>query len=264
MPNKADCFSSLPFWQNGPAPGAFYNFPGTAVSSSNYNDCGIQRTQTPMVTGSSVIGIQYKDGIIIAADVLASYGSLARFRNCERVMKVNDNIILGAGGDYADYQYLRSLIEQKIIDEKCLDDGFTLKPKSLHCWLTRVMYNKRSNFNPLWNNFIIGGIEDGKPFLGTVDKLGTAFSDPVIATGYGAYLATPILTKAYDANSQMTEEEATNLIYKVMQVLFYRDARSFPKYHLGVISKEKGVEIRGPIEIEHNWEVSTMGRNQLR
>lgn len=70
-------------------------------------------------------------------------------------------------------------------------------------------------------------------FLGSVDKLGTAFVDPVISTGYGAYMATPILAKAYEANNAMTEKEATDLIYKVMQVLFYRDARSFPKvnYH---------------------------------
>ena len=66
-------------------------------------------------------------------------------------------------------------------------------------------------------------------FLATVDKLGTAYKDPVIATGYGAYMAAPILRKAYEENSQMSKEEAIQLIYKVNQVLFYRDARSFPK-----------------------------------
>lgn len=66
-------------------------------------------------------------------------------------------------------------------------------------------------------------------FLGTVDKLGTAYSDPVIATGYGAYMATPILRKAYEENQEMSKEQAIDLLYKVMQVLFYRDARSFPK-----------------------------------
>jgi len=66
-------------------------------------------------------------------------------------------------------------------------------------------------------------------FLGTVDKLGTAYNDPVIATGYGAYMATPILRKAYEDNGEMSKEEAIQLLYKVMQVLFYRDARSFPK-----------------------------------
>lgn len=70
--------------------------------------------RAPITTGTSVIGIQFKDGVLIAADILGSYGSLARFRNLERVMKVNDNIILGAGGDYADYQCLKSSIERKM------------------------------------------------------------------------------------------------------------------------------------------------------
>lgn len=247
---KADSYSPAPFWQNGPVPAGFYDFPG-GCSQSDVG--GYQRSQAPMTTGTSVIGIQFKDGILIAADILGSYGSLARFRNLERVMKVNDNIILGAGGDYADYQYLKSSIERKILEEECFDDGFNLKPKALHCWLTRLLYNRRSNFDPLWNNFVIGGLQDDELFLGTVDKLGTAYVDPVIATGYGAYMATPILRKAYEENSELTQEKAIELIYKVMQVLYYRDARSFPKYQLGIITKEKGVEMQGPITLDSYW-----------
>ncbi|XP_043261433.1 proteasome subunit beta type-4 [Colletes gigas] len=248
--STGDWYSPAPFWQNGPAPGEFYNFPGNSTRS---DVGGFQRSQAPITTGTSVIGIQFKDGILIAADVLGSYGSLARFRNLERVMKVNKNIILGAGGDYADYQFLKSKIEKKILEETCLDDGLSLKPKALYCWLTRLMYNKRTEYDPLWNNFIIGGIEGDKLFLGTVDKLGTAYSDPVIATGYGAYMATPILRKAYEENKEMTKEQAIELIYKVMQVLFYRDARSFPKYQLGIITKEGGTEIQGPLTLDSYW-----------
>jgi len=29
-----DWHSPAPFWQNGPAPASFYNFPGTAVNSA--------------------------------------------------------------------------------------------------------------------------------------------------------------------------------------------------------------------------------------
>ena len=70
--------------------------------------------RTPITTGTSVLGTTFDGGIVIAADILGSYGSLARFRECPRVLKVNDNIILGAGGDYADYQYLKDVIEQKV------------------------------------------------------------------------------------------------------------------------------------------------------
>ncbi|XP_011312177.1 proteasome subunit beta type-4 [Fopius arisanus] len=253
--SNMNAFSPAPFWQNGPAPGAIYNFPGQVIG---HDVSPIQVSQSPVTTGTSVVGVQFKEGVMIAADILASYGSLARYRNVERIIKVNDNIILGAGGDYADYQYLKNMIDQKILEEQCLDDGFTLKPKSLHCWLTRVLYNQRSKFDPLWNNFIIAGFDNGKPFMGTVDKLGTAFVDPVIATGYGAYMASPLLHKKYDENPEMTEEEASQLIHQCMDVLYLRDGRSFPKYQLGIITKEKGIEIKGPIEVKGHWAIAGM------
>ena len=42
---------------------------------------------------------------------------------------MNNTTVLGAGGDYADFQFLSEVIEQKQIDEDCKDDGFNLKPK---------------------------------------------------------------------------------------------------------------------------------------
>lgn len=41
-----------------------------------------------MVTGTSVLGVKFTGGVILAADMLGSYGSLARFRNISRLMKV--------------------------------------------------------------------------------------------------------------------------------------------------------------------------------
>ena len=35
LDNKADAYSAAPFWGNGPAPGAFYHFPGTATSNNS-------------------------------------------------------------------------------------------------------------------------------------------------------------------------------------------------------------------------------------
>lgn len=70
--------------------------------------------RAPVTTATSIVAFKFNEGVIIAGDILGSYGSLARFRNCPRVMKVNENIILGAGGDYGDFQYVRDLIEQKM------------------------------------------------------------------------------------------------------------------------------------------------------
>ncbi|XP_077483192.1 proteasome subunit beta type-4 isoform X1 [Amblyomma americanum] len=215
-----------------------------------------QRTQSPMVTATSVLATKFDGGVMLAADTLGSYGTLARFRNCTRILKVNDQIAATASGDYADFQFLKSVIDQKIISEECLNDGFKLKPKSLYSWLTRVMYNRRSRFDPLWNTYLIGGLQDGVPFLGQVDMLGTAFESDTLATGYGAYIAQPLLRDTYEKKAgQLTAEEARNLLSSCLRVLYYRDARSFDKYQLATVTAE-GVVIEGPIKVDSNWEVA--------
>ena len=216
----------------------------------------INHYHTPVTTGTSVLGIVFDNGVIIAADMLGSYGSLARFKDCPRIMNVNKNILVGAGGDYADFQHIEKLVKGKIIGEECLEDDIALKPASLHCWLTRVLYNRRSRVDPLWNNVVVAGLQDGKPFLGCVDKLGTAYQDEVLATGYGAYIAVPILRKATESRV-LNREEAENVIVKCMEVLYYRDARSFNRYQLGIITPE-GTEVKGPLEIKANWSISQM------
>jgi 20S proteasome alpha/beta subunit len=41
----------------------------------------------------------------------ASYGSLARFRDIERLHPVGDHTIVGASGDISDFQYLKHILE---------------------------------------------------------------------------------------------------------------------------------------------------------
>ena len=64
-----------------------------------------------MVTGSSALGITFDGGVMLAADTLGSYGSLARFRNISRVKKVTENCAVAASGDYADFQFMQRLFE---------------------------------------------------------------------------------------------------------------------------------------------------------
>jgi 20S proteasome subunit beta 7 len=92
------------------------------------------------------------------------------------------------------------------------------------------MYKRRSDSNPLWNSLIVGGINENKPFLGYVDLQGTTYQSSTIATGYGAYIAQPLLRKAVEGKeSTLTEAEAIKILDDCNRVLFYRDARSLNK-----------------------------------
>lgn len=69
-------------------------------------------------------------------------------------------------------------------------------------------------------------------FLGFVDSVGTHFEDNTIATGYGAYIAQPLLRNFYaqkGSANNISEGEAKSILEKCMRVLFYRDARTSDK-----------------------------------
>ncbi|NWV86122.1 PSB4 protein, partial [Dasyornis broadbenti] len=210
---------------------------------------------TPMVTGTSVLGLKFQGGVMLAADMVGSYGSLARFRGISRLCKVNDSTVLGASGDFADFQHLRQLLEQMVIDEELLGDGHSYSPRAVHSWLTRVLYNRRSKINPLWNSVLIGGVYNGESFLGYVDMLGVAYEAPSLATGFGAYLAQPLLRAALERDRIPTREEARELLERSLRVLYYRDARSFNRFEVATVT-EQGVELEGPLTLEANWEIA--------
>lgn len=215
---------------------------------------GVQRTQQPIVTGTSVLAIKFKDGIMMAADNLASYGSLARFKDIQRLHPVGTSTIIGASGDMSDFQYLQHTLDELMVDEFTNGDGHELGPAEVHEYLSRVMYGRRSKLNPLWNSLLVGGLQDGKPFLAYVDLLGTTYSASSIATGYGSYIAIPILRAAVDnKENTLTEEDARKLLHECMRVLYYRDGRSLDKYQIGIVTSA-GVSVSDAIKLETNWD----------
>jgi 20S proteasome subunit beta 7 len=121
------------------------------------------------------------------------------------------------------------------------DNHPALSPENVYDYLANVFYARRSKINPLWNSILVGGWDQVKsePFLGYVDLLGTTYSSPTLATGFGAHIAQPLLREAFEAKAgtdgrgeKLTAEEAEKLMDECMKVLFYRDARSINKVSL--------------------------------
>jgi len=193
---------------------------------------------------------------MMAADNLASYGSLARFRDVCRLQKVGDHTVIAAGGDMSDWQQIQHLMDKIMTREWVAKDSHALTTSQIYEYLGRVMYNRRSKMDPYWNALLVGGLEDGEPFLGYVDLLGTTYSAPTLATGFGNHLAQPLLRKAVEskqaAGEEITEEDAKQIIETCMRVLFYRDARSLNRFQIATI-KAEGTTISEPITLDTEW-----------
>jgi len=207
------------------------------------------RTQQPIVTGTGVLGLKYKDGVMLAADTLGSYGSLARFRDVRRLQKVGENTLIGASGDLSDFQKIMSMMKEMQTYDMAHDDGCSMTPRDFHQYMGRVMYNKRNKFDPYWNELVIAGFRDGKPFLGAVDLIGTMYEDDVIATSFGNYVCLPLLRKA---GTNLSKEEAKKVLEDCLRVLFYRNTKSSTRIQIAAVT-EAGVEVEEPYEVSTYW-----------
>lgn len=125
--------------------------------------------------------------------------------------------------------------------------------------------------DPLWNAVVVAGVEpNGEPFLSTVDLKGVSYSAASLATGFGTYLAVPLLREVADLEEDVknvTEEKAREVIDTCMKVLFYRDARSLDKYSVATITKD-GVKIDKDVRPKNmNWkfaqDIKGYGATQL-
>lgn len=181
----------------------------------------------------------------------------------KRLLPFNKHTCVGFGGDVSDMQALNRILRSLYTNENYSHnqsdpEGVHLTAQNLHTYLQKVLYNRRSKLDPLWNVVLIAGYDGkDKPYLASVDLLGTTFTAPTLATGFGAHLAQPILRRKVPdekAAEQLTKEEAVELIKECMKVLFYRDARSLDKYSIAVITKEAGVELKEDEKLENqSW-----------
>jgi len=186
----------------------------------------------------------------MAADTLASYGSLARFMKLDRLHQIGKSLI-GVSGEISDFQFMLKELEQKFETDYCWDDGVYYSPKEIWNYLSRRYYQQRTDFDPLYNQLVVAGMDDEKPFLAYVDLHGTHYSDDTIATGYGGYMARPLLRNAY--REDLTEEEAVKVVEDCMRILFYRDARALNRIQFARVNND-GITIYPPRELDTHWE----------
>jgi len=222
----------------------------------------VAHTLSPIVTGSTVIGVKYDGGVLIAADTLASYGSQARYKDFVRMRKVGNYTLLGASGEMSDFQWLGKQIDELDEEDYLHQDGCMMGPKQFASYIGRVMYNKRTKMNPLYNQLLIAGKKgDEAPVLAFVDHQGTYFEDDYIATGFGAYLAMPLLREEWSPN--ITKAQATEMIVKCLKNCFYRDCRAYCKYTIGC-SDGTSVTISDQLELDHFWEHDAWMKKSLQ
>lgn len=202
----------------------------------------IKHTTDPVYVGGSVIGMKFRDGIIIASDTRVNYGSLAKLLNIQdRVQQITNSTLISSTGEYSDFQEVVRLLKEKSQEDQLSQRSY-LGPDELANYLSSMHYYRRNKMNPFWNHTIIGGIDSSnKATLYSIDQFGTILKGDYLLVGMAQYFCHAILHPQFPADvANLTKEQSIVLIEDCFRTLFYRDTRAGNQIKFGILLNAAG------------------------
>jgi proteasome beta subunit len=128
-----------------------------------------------LTTGTTVLGIVCKDGIVMAADRQVTAGNLVMLKNKKKVNQINDYLVISWTGGLADAQRLTKLInaELKLKELKSRSRPTVKQAANL---VSSVTYNniRQPSMIPHMVGTLLAGVnEDGSVELYTIEPAGS-------------------------------------------------------------------------------------------
>ena len=221
----------------------------------------IKNSQSVVYSGSSVIGLKYNNGVIIASDTLMCYGGyLSLMHSRERIKVLNERTVIGYSGEFSDMQETSRILNELILEDQLeTNRNGVMGPVELGHYLSSLHYYQRNRLDPYLNSAIVGGIDfNGDVVLMQVDPFGTFLTGNYFTTAFANYFACSLLRNEYPKNpNELTKEQAMNLIRKCFEVLFYRDSKAGDEIQYIVLEKVGNNQLKtedGVFKLDTKWE----------
>ncbi|ERN12539.1 hypothetical protein AMTRI_Chr01g136560 [Amborella trichopoda] len=192
----------------------------------------------PHSMGTTIIGVTYKDGVVLGADSRTSTGMYVANRASDKITQLTDNVYLCRSGSAADSQvvsdYVRYYLHQHTIQ---LGQPATVKVTAN---LIRLL--SYQNKNMLETGLIVGGWDQyGGGQIYSVPLGGTIVEQPFAIGGSGSSYLYGFFDQAW--KKDLTEEAAEDLVKKAVSLAIARDGASGGVVRTVIINKD-GVKRR--------------------
>jgi proteasome beta subunit len=171
--------------------------------------------------GATAVGISFNNGVLLASEQRVSFGNFLVNKNTKKTFVLTENVGAACAGMVADMNVLARQVAALSKIRK-MEIRRKVPTNSVAKLMSVIMFERR--YFPLLTQVIVGGYDDNKPRIYTLDPLGSLLPDEYAAVGSGAEMALGILDAQY--NSQMNEVDAKNLAVKSIRAAIQRDAAS--------------------------------------
>jgi len=179
-------------------------------------------------TGTTILGIVCKDGVVMAADRQTTAGNIIVNKNKQKVNQVNDYLVVSWTGGVADAQRLSKLLaaELRLKELKSRSRPTIKQAANLVASITYSQIRQPSMVPSIVGTLVAGLNEDGSSELYSVEPAGSVMKidDYDANFGSGMPFVLGLLERQY--KKDMTVEEAVELAKEAIKSSTQRDVGS--------------------------------------
>ncbi len=145
-------------------------------------------------TGTTTVGIKYKNGVVLASESKATMGSLVATKEAQKIYSIDDKIAVTTAGSAGDSQQLVRVIKAEINLYK-IGRNTDITVNAVSTLLSNILQSSR--YYPWLAMLIIGGVDKNGAHLCSLDPVGGGGEDDYISTGSGSPMAYGVLEDGY-------------------------------------------------------------------
>ncbi|KAG0035108.1 Proteasome subunit beta type-7 [Podila clonocystis] len=184
-------------------------------------------------TGTTIVGLIYKDGLVLGADTRATAGPIVADKNCEKIHYLAPNMYCCGAGTAADTEMTTALISSQLELHR-LSTGRQARVVTAMTMLKQMLFKYQGHIGAA---LILGGVDINGPHLYTIYPHGSTDKLPYVTMGSGSLAAMSVFESRYVAN--MEREDAIALVQDAIEAGIFNDLGSGSNVDVVVINSEK-------------------------
>lgn len=186
-------------------------------------------------TGTTIVGIIYKDGVVLGADTRATGGSEVVDKNCEKIHYIAPNIWCCGAGTAADTEKTTDLIASNL-ELLRLSTGSQSRVVTALTQVKRMLYKYQGHISAA---LILGGVDINGPHLYSIHPHGSTQRLPYTTMGSGSLAAMAVFESRY--TEDMEEDKAIELVRDSIRAGIFNDLGSGSNVDVTVIRRDSTV-----------------------
>ena len=199
--------------------------------------CFLVNIEEKILHGTTTVGIQATDGIVLCADMRASAGYFIATNTTMKIQKIDVHAGLTLAGGVADAQNIVDVLRYHSNIHR-VEKQRPIRIASLARLCSLIFHQNRGY--PFIADILVGGYDEDGPSLFNVDAYGSIERKQYVSTGSGSPVAYGLLDNEY--NNNLTVDKAKILALRAVKSAIIRNAGTGDGINIAIINK-KGFQL---------------------